>query len=998
LAVFVLAHYRWSDVRTAYSVYRAESLIRAAQLPGRRTLGRTNGAPYAAFRPDITTPDDLGRAEILLLRLPSTRRVRYLQSLIELNTRNLQRAASSLTDLSAEQTDASVSNALGVAFLELADSDPLNLFRALDQFEQAEKLDPNAPEPHFNRLIVLRRLHLAHQFQSEQEQYIALERSGPWHDELMRSEEISEEEVATKLQAAVDQKNDALIAQLFASFPEICRTMAMRYGTDPINTTESEAVATTIGRMISKSYQDETVTAMLEALHQPDRPALITARKLVAQGADAFLKGDMKGSLQAYDEAVKALDGTNSAFDHLWLDLNRAITDVRIPDIDSAAVLLDRVVSESRQRNFKWLLASALSSYGAIRSLNPSFSVMMDRLLEAATISEEIASPKVTARARFYITGQTYYGGDLDNALKTSLDCLRLIDVSDHLRVGSVLSILDVVLYKKGFVRQAVTVGEEALAQASESKNPLIVGAAGVSLGLAAELTGQEKIADVAIARAEAAVQGFQGTERVRSQVAIENTKGRMLLHRGRIQEAVSSLEVSREGISQNLAPVSSFETETLALLGEAYAQQKRVEDARKIFREAVDSAERDNDFAKNEKSRIAFDDNRRELYDAAIGFEYEQGSKEAAWTYLQKYRAKVFIEMLAQFNPEVEKVHSIALDLNQAQKAIPQNMQVVEYALLPDRVLIWVVTKNKFETRSLPINRAAVEEKVQQFLADLRAGAPEIRANAEIYNILIGPIKDLLEDEKPVAIIPDRALHGLPFGAIRCPENRYLIEYYPMIESPTLTHLLAVDKGQVNRDTIVTFGSRAEDVAETREIGAIKTIYRKVSPFTGQQVTKTRFLDEMEHASIFHYAGHSAHDAADPLRSAILLDGDKGGPNSVTAVDIVGRKLRPDSLVILSSCDSSVGNSKDGVGIRGLTSAFLVSGASAVVGSLWTVESTSTSELMIGFHKAFATEHLPIANALRQAQLAFIQSNSRHSHPYYWSGFVVTSNFSALR
>src|SRR3954468_6231382 len=136
-----------------------------------------------------------------------------------------------------------------------------------------------------------------------------------------------------------------------------------------------------------------------------------------------------------------------------------------------------------------------------------------------------------------------------------------------------------------------------------------------------------------------------------------------------------------------------------------------------------------------------------------------------------------------------------------------------------------------------------------------------------------------------------------------------------------------------------------------------------------------------MERAPVFHYVGHSARDSEDPLRSSILLDGDQGGPNSVTAVDIVGHKLQPNALVVLSSCDSSIGNSKDGVGIRGLTSAFLIGGAGSVVGSLWPVESTSTSELMIGFHKAFATDRLPVANALRKAQLDFITANPRRSH-----------------
>jgi CHAT domain-containing protein len=40
----------------------------------------------------------------------------------------------------------------------------------------------------------------------------------------------------------------------------------------------------------------------------------------------------------------------------------------------------------------------------------------------------------------------------------------------------------------------------------------------------------------------------------------------------------------------------------------------------------------------------------------------------------------------------------------------------------------------------------------------------------------------------------------------------------------------------------------------------------------------------------------------------------------------------------------------------------------------------------------------MPVAQSLRQAQLAALASNSERSHPYYWSGFEVTGNFSALR
>jgi CHAT domain-containing protein len=104
---------------------------------------------------------------------------------------------------------------------------------------------------------------------------------------------------------------------------------------------------------------------------------------------------------------------------------------------------------------------------------------------------------------------------------------------------------------------------------------------------------------------------------------------------------------------------------------------------------------------------------------------------------------------------------------------------------------------------------------------------------------------------------------------------------------------------------------------------------------------------------------------------------------------------MRQNSVVILASCDSSVGNSRDGIGMRGLTSAFLISGAGSVVGSLWLVESQSTSQLVIDFHRNFAEDKMPVAASLRNAQLALIKEGK---HPYEWSGFVVTGNLSALR
>jgi hypothetical protein len=132
--------------------------------------------------------------------------------------------------------------------------------------------------------------------------------------------------------------------------------------------------------------------------------------------------------------------------------------------------------------------------------------------------------------------------------------------------------------------------------------------------------------------------------------------------------------------------------------------------------------------------------------------------------------------------------------------------------------------------------------------------------------------------------------------------------------------------------------------------------IYEDIESFDGPEVSRALFLETMADASLFHYAGHSALDGTNALSSSILLDGNVEGPNTVRASEIASRRLATNALVVLASCDSSVGNSIGGIGFRGLTSAFLVAGAGSVVGSLWPVESTATTQLMLRFHRDLAS------------------------------------------
>ncbi|MEY4565221.1 MAG: hypothetical protein RLY14_191 [Planctomycetota bacterium] len=127
-------------------------------------------------------------------------------------------------------------------------------------------------------------------------------------------------------------------------------------------------------------------------------------------------------------------------------------------------------------------------------------------------------------------------------------------------------------------------------------------------------------------------------------------------------------------------------------------------------------------------------------------------------------------------------------------------------------------------------------------------------------------------------------------------------------------------------------------------------------------------------------FAGCNSQNALD-VRSVVTA-------REVKTIDLMGCEL-----VLLSSCESGLGEYRFGAGIAGLRQAFLLAGAQRVISSLWSVSDRYTGALIEDFGREFATTNDGV-RALSIAQRAMInrlKENRQSPHPFYWAAFVIT-------
>jgi CHAT domain-containing protein len=126
--------------------------------------------------------------------------------------------------------------------------------------------------------------------------------------------------------------------------------------------------------------------------------------------------------------------------------------------------------------------------------------------------------------------------------------------------------------------------------------------------------------------------------------------------------------------------------------------------------------------------------------------------------------------------------------------------------------------------------------------------------------------------------------------------------------------------------------------------------------------------------------------------RASFADDDDDG---VLTAQEVTRMNLFGTQLVVLSACETGLGNVVNGDGVYGLRRAFVLAGAESQLMSLWQVDDFGTSELMASYYQRLLDGE-GRSQALRQVQLELINTGA-YNHPYYWASFIFSGNWRTM-
>lgn len=343
-------------------------------------------------------------------------------------------------------------------------------------------------------------------------------------------------------------------------------------------------------------------------------------------------------------------------------------------------------------------------------------------------------------------------------------------------------------------------------------------------------------------------------------------------------------------------------------------------------------------------------------------------------------------------------------------ERMLSPNEILVEYFVLPDRILALVLGAGLRRVVVLQVPPESLRSTMQTFHAQLESLAltagreppnlPFLKRAADallerMFDALLRPLE--IEDAASLLIVPHRFLHQVPFECMRTKDG-YLIDSRVVRRVPSADFLLRRPAGGSPDGSIVLSGMVEGGPAFVEsELAAVRNALDSPRTRFMRDASASELLEAFVSARWIHISTHGVFRGDNPLFSRLST---RGG--ALFLIDLLERRIDAE-LVVLSACNSGQVFAGEGDDLSGVAHGFLAAGAERLVASIWRVHDQATRDWMATFyqevtsargptqstlpHPAFAGAIGNVGEALRRASM---RTRGSWDHPFYWGGFCL--------
>ncbi|HEX8197784.1 MAG TPA: CHAT domain-containing protein [Pyrinomonadaceae bacterium] len=950
--------------------------------------------------------------------------------------------------------DAKMHADLGAAYLEIAKRSSNNGSKRLESLdkshkhlEEAIKLDPRLLEPRFNRALNLKDLYSAEQARQAWREYLELDPNSKWADEARRNLESLESqkfqnrsaaELEREFLIAFRQNNDEEAWRLVSRNRELIagkylpQRLAMSFLEAPEGEKDSLSRALSYAGELEEGRTGDPLASEIAEFYSAlsaDQTALLKqAQQAVRNGNKLCLELRYREALAEFNRARNFFSEAGDVWEAKLSEYFIAYCLRNDNRIAESIILFDEIAEYCRIRKYKWLAATSL--YWLAGGLKNSKQITRSKknYEKALALAEEIKDSYALQRNLLELAKLNSFFGQKQGALRylwRVLEESNLPEVSPRQKYRNYAEALQILSGAKLYNAAKLT-ALEAVHLADQLKDPMFIVISRSHAGISYAQTG-----DLARAR-EWLNEGREKAETIEDESSRKKMIAYSFLKLGYLEKQANNYESSFRFYDEALkqyetleVPLSRYE----AHKGRLLAQLSLGNDA-EVGREIpaiLEETEKYREQILEEQARTGFFDAEQSVYDLAADYEFRRGNYERAYDYGEISASRSLLDWLhkgAEISGERNRLEILLKDsaaplpLSEIRRRMPERVQLLQYTVLENRILVWLVSREKFTVVPVEISAEKLREKAENYLRVLprRTGAAERDAEVlarELYNLLISPIRRELDPTLEIRLIPSKILFYLPFAALLSPGEKPFITEFDVSYAPSANVFLsctenAAKKNGTGDESLLSIGNPAfdrevfDDLADLpdakREAEEIAGLYDRRQVLLDREATKSAFRNSLKNADVIHFAGHYVVTEGAPLLSSLALAADtsRQDDGALTGSELIGEKLPRAKLVILSACQTGGEHYYNGEGLIGLSRTFLAAGVPLVVASQWKVDSEATAELMKKFHFYRRKEKLSTAAALRRAQLEMLNAPEleRFRKPYYWAGFAAFGGY----